>query len=473
MKRIVLVLILLGLTGTLRAEVVRLRDGRLLQGKIVSHSGLEVVIHRWDTGGDVTIPFKEMLPTDRERIEKKLGYRSLKGMVRMEKASRLTLKTGKRVIGIIDEKRSNPKTIVLIRRGISYRYDRSHALRIDPVEVAAGEVYTAKAIYDKELQKLASDSPRGHFELARYAESLGLYEEALVHYQKAQELKPEDWKIRTDAAIARLGKLIENKEAMMAYRSVISANARKEFDQARQLVVDLYQKYTDVEFPKDQAALDTMIDTDEKAFLNRQVLRYMYVTARSLAWEQARKANSTVDEALQYGQGQLHKDLLAKLATKIKAEDKKILTAFAERATKNTRKLNLGSASFLLSSGGGGGSSSAGGGYTVKIGGQTITIPKGATGGRGGRGGGGNQQGQKKKVDPRKSWWMRADLSARRGLIFAAWVQKNLEVVREDRVTCSGCSGKGVKDVYSSNGRVQQTCGRCQGVQWDRVLVYK
>ncbi len=485
MNRAWIVLLMLAVAGSLEAEVVRLRDGRLLQGKIVSHSGLEVKMHRWDTGGEITIPFKEMLPSDRTRIEKKLGYRSLEGGHKKEvEAQRLTLKNGKRVIGVIDQKRSNAKTVVLVRRGIKFRYDRSQVSRIDPVKLPAGDVYTPQKIYSLELDKLKADSPRGHFELAQYAESLGLYEESLEHYKKARELKPEDWKIRTDAAIARLGKLIQNKSAMLAYRAIISANARRKFDQARELVTALFQNYTDVEFPKDQDALNTMVDQEEKVFLNRQVLRYMYLTARNLAWEQARKSTGTVAEALAYGGGQMQKDLLAKLAKKIKVDEKKILTAFSERSTKNTRKLNMGSGSFLLGSGGGsGGGGSAGsggrnskgggseGGYTVKIGGQNITIPKGVLGG--GRGGGKSKGGKKQKVDPRKDWWRRADVSGRRSLIYAAWVQKNLEIVRQENIPCSTCGGKGIEDYYTSSGRAQRTCGRCHGTKKDILFVYK
>lgn len=488
------VAVILALADLARAEVVRLRDGRLLQGKIVSHSGVELVLQRWDTGGEVVIPFKEMLAEDRKRIEEKLGYRSLEGYVKTVSGHRLILKSGVAVLGVMDEKRSNDSTVVLERRGIVYRYERSQVAKIEPIQVPAGEVYTAKRTYELERDKMNPQSARDHYELARYAESLNLYEEALDHFKTASALDPTNWKTRTDAAIVRLEAAIKNKEALAAYRAVLGAMARNEYDKARELLKAVEKDHPDAKFPKELAKLSEEIDSEEKLHMNRLVLRYLYMIGRNKAYEAARQQALTIEEALAYGQGQMHKDVLSELAKRMGVDEKRAQQAFNERDTSSIQKHALGSGTFLLGNlavsgdgkpgAGGPGAGSqggrfggnqgqgGGGGYTVKVGGQTITIPQGLTGGgrAGGQGGG---QGQQNKPDPRRTWWQYADSGARRMLIYGAWVAKHLTIVRLDKTHCSDCAGEGIVETFTPSGRIQKTCDRCQGAKYDVELVYK
>lgn len=473
--------------GPAAAEVVRLLDGRLLQGRIVSHNGVEVVLERWDNGGQVTIPFKEMLDTDRKRLEKKFNYRSVEDFLVKTAATRLTLKNSiDRPIGVMNKDKSDDKSIVLERRGVPYTYQRGLIEKIEEVRVAETEVYLPQQIYDRRLAEITRKEeageavdPRDHFELARYVEKLGLFEEAVAHFQKASELDPTNYELKSNEAVERLQLLIANRDALKGYRRVLSAKSMHKYTTARERLEALKTDYGAKEdiFPKGFDALAAEIDAEEAEYLNGQLMRYLHTTARNLAYEMARKPQTTADAGLAYGRGEMHAELLAKLAEKLEVDDKKIKSVFDNRQTRRTHKIALGNATFMVQGGGGGGGGGGRGGRgaggrggTVNIGGRKVNIGQLL-----GRGGGASRGGQ--SANPRDTLWNASDVRSRRHLIYAAWAIKNLEVVKEDEVACSKCGGKGTVTSYTKQGNKQgnqkTTCPRCHGTRVDKTYHVK
>lgn len=467
-------LLLALLSSQAQAEVIRLRDGRLLQGKLLQHNGVEVTIERLDNGGQVTIPFKEMLPVDRKRIEEKLGYRSQEDILQKVPAVRLTLKNnpGDRPIGQLVASRTNETTVAISRRGVTYSYPRSNVAKIEQVQVPETDVLTPKQIYAArlaEIEKKETPDAREHFELAKYIQELGLFEEAKLHYQKAVEIDAVNYESLVKAPLEKLESLITNRDALKAYRGVISARASNEYAKARERLSALMEAWPSVEFPMSFDELKASIDEAEKTYLNEQTIRYIYSIARNVAYKKAREKGITADDAVAYGKGGMHADVIAELAAKLKVEENVAKALFSARETNNLQRLNVGSASFMLQ-----GKSSGGGKKNARQGPdlQKILEQMGRGRGRNGRNGN-NNQAQKKKVDPKVSWWKRADGSARRNLIYAAWVQKQCEIVKTYNEACSHCRGAGSVTVYTQNGATKEVCPRCQGTRYDIQLRYK
>lgn len=463
----------------LRAEVIRLLDGRLLQGKVIQHNGLEVTIERIDNGGQVTIPFREMLPVDRKRIEERLGYRSVEDLGQRIAATRLVIKdSADRPIGLMNEERSNDQTVVIERRGVAYSYQRSFIEKLEAVQVAETDVLTPQQIYDRrqaEISAKPTQDARDHFELAKYCESLGLFEEAQVHYQQAVVLDAVNYELQSRAAIDRLSQLIADRDALKAYRAVYSAMSTDEYARARELLAALQTAYPNTTFPQTFEQLATEITTREAEYHNKMMQRYLYLIARDVAERKAREAGITVDDAVAYGKGQMQADVLERLAAKLNVDATQIKAIFDARQMTTVQRISLGSATYVLEGAGQGGAAQGGSGGVE---GQADQIRKLIEGMRGGRGGGGNNtpSGQpqvKKPEEARISWWRSNDVNARRQIIYAAWARKNCEIVQEEKTPCSHCKGLGKTTIYAAETSYQQTCPRCYGQKQDLALRFK
>ncbi|MHC5040639.1 MAG: hypothetical protein ACYTHM_25280, partial [Planctomycetota bacterium] len=86
-------------------EIVRLPDGRFLQGEIVESDKAGFVFKRWDTGGIVKLSWEQVHSDDRIRLRRTLGLEFADKEQRITvQGFRLHLKSGDILEGVVLER---------------------------------------------------------------------------------------------------------------------------------------------------------------------------------------------------------------------------------------------------------------------------------------------------------------------------------------------------------------------------------
>ncbi len=484
-KALLSCLLVLVFALALKAEIIFLKDGRLLHVKVLSGDERGIAVERLDNGGKLFLRWEHLREQDRKRLRIEFGLDDDdSGIDLMMPGHRLHARKGDYQDGLIVEETQDK--VVLMREGGRVEYLRAAIRRIEERQVSVFDVYTPEELYQQrlgEIQPVDGDVV-GHFEMARWATKVEVYHEAIGHYLKVREADPEYKSEYIDNQMKRLEILDRNKELRAAIRTAERAGYRNRFAEC----LAYFDEILAVSGLDPQ--LKQEVEKKRERFVKRRWKYYSEevvktyhreVRKRLKALAQSKDIRSTnaeealsVQKAMSYCRSQLHKDIVEDIAKKFELDPKKEV----EEMWKN-RKFNIklsgtyGSGTFIVESAGGG---NTGGLQEGQLNRRIQEARERLE--RSLRGGEQNQQQQAAppKLISKDEWWVQADSVQREFFLRAYYAEHcgQMQIISTSWRACQTCGGTGsIKQLGAQGGFVKVTCPRSHGLKGDKVVYYR
>ncbi len=468
---------------TASAEILRLKDGSFLQGRIMDSDKNFVKIQRFDTGGVVRLSWMQLTDEDRLRLGRLLGLivtedaRAVKvdGM-------RYYLKTGEVLEGVlVSEQASAQEFVIRTGPGGVFKYPTSIIAREEPVKIDILRIYTEDEAY---AAKLKADGAPGDFSsnmaFADWCQRIGYYEKEKEHLDKALSFGAPD-KSQEEFIKNRTGMLVDlikDREVLKKIKDIFKLIANKKFGEAEES-----WKSVQAEFPESKTVLEDREKVAEKIVREKETyLRAVVVTGwfnhmRSFIQTKVREKDLKIADAKKWAQVELSKEILAKLGTLHKIAESEIKDTFDARKSYVYRKAMYGSGTFIVQKSNQSGSSGSSIvdqlGESVGLSSEAREKIKEAFGLTQ------SKDTKAKKALTEDEWWEAANSTTRASWLTAYYAENSgdIEVVRIDAQPCTECGGKGYKTVIEAGsdkgGTKYEACLRCHGLGNSRVVVYK
>lgn len=455
MGGLLLCLFLYGAAGTTNGLTVRLKDGSLVSGEVVSTDDESLTLLDWRTGGTVRIPWTSLDPQEADRV-RELTKPPEEREEPMVDGVLLTMDDGKTHEGVVEQQTPEKYTL---RTATGVRHvPRIRVVKTEIIRIRALAVYTAKEFYNIKLKAADTTSAKSHRELAALCKRIGLYAEAKEHLTTAMELDPT-LSESVQKQIAAIDKLANEEAAAALYVDAEKALSHHKFSQARELLQQLIDTYPATDAGRKAPALLAKIDADEKTYLADQrrfvetkIIPAFYQALATAIRKQADNRKITLAEVRKYVKIDLQQEVFKTLATKFSMEATEIENIWKARQVTETRTASYGDGTFIVE----------------KLDAQTLkneinTLPP--------------EKKQKLLVElvlrerldmtvAGEDWWKKATVQKRVSWLESYTAEKLLEIVTTKYVACTGCNGKKWTRKY-------ELCKRCMAIGKDKVIVYK
>ncbi len=501
MKRLLVLLAPLGALAALApspasADVVRFKNGDILQGEVVESDQQWFKFRRYDTGGLVTISWDQLHPDDRAALRRSLrleGTEEEEG-IRVE-GVRLHLTSGETVEGLLEKQTASGDFTLRTTAGL-FNYGRKQIERHEKALLDALLVYTKAQAYDWELARRrkagepVTGAP-GHFGLGEFCIKIRHYAKAKEHLSACAAADPAHEAEAVKNLLGRLEGLIRDAEAQDLYDAVEKLIANKKFVEANAAWKSLADKFPESEVVKQSAeGITGKIEAKRTEYLNAQVPLRWFGLLRKLLTDRSYqkqvenpenkvKEDFTLAHAKNFSRKAVGKEVGDGIAGALGIAADEVRTIFAGRKSFDYKRANYGSGTFIVEKSSlpiaGASSGNVADQLGKLLGGGKATaedlkrfLPQG------------QQQGKGQQLETADQWWNRQQASDRFQWMMAFYAENSGEmvIVRIESPACSGdCAGKGYYTYLTPGAEVGGTkyaiCPRCHGVGHDRVVVFK
>ncbi len=445
-----------------KVTMLRMKNGSILWGEIRSHTPDGITFVRLDSGGLATLNWSFLDPGQEQELRLQYGYVDLEGDEVMATADRIALIDGTEMTGKILER--TPTTLILktaFSSSIAIPVTRVRA--ISQTTVPASDIYTRDELYVQDLVTRDAESPKDHYELARFCERILDYAHAVQHYTEAIALDPTFRSDELPTLLERAQEKAELQEQLDVLAEIDALKRRKHFDKAFDLIAEFPELYPGSPLQEKLIRLrDQVLKARDKFLIDAVKKRWLYMAGRL-----AREAALTMpfEEAQDYAVEGLSEEIQAavtehvsKWARDIPGEE--VRKYWSERDKGRFRSITYGTGTWLL------GEADALKGETPQ---EEESSDKPLTATQKER----KALEEKLKVfmdnrarrqrnraseddsEARNEWWTLASLSERQRWIFAFYVEKagDFEVKEKPLLhNCRVCGGKGVKEIIYTGG---------------------
>jgi hypothetical protein len=466
--------------GPLLAEDLILKDGRYLQVKILEHNESGVRVRNLANGGEIFIRWELLRPEDRDRLMVQFGLKEEEVSEITMPGVRIVTRTGDEYLGVPKEEftvQTIPNEVVLIIGGRETPFRKESIRDIEWRDVPAVEAYTPEQLYKMKLDELkpAEDDLLGHWDLAKYCTSIGDHAHAVEHLLKVRAIDPIYRTEYVDNQLARLEVLVRNQRVVDAIRDARSraslnryADAIERLDQILSVTELDPQLRAEAELSKD------WVLKRRYEYFKKLVRRDYYALMDNKLNKVARDEKMKLQEAQRYVRSELHKEIVADIASRHGLDAKKeVQPMWEKREIYSTRVAWYGSGTFIVK-----GPAEGAERRNQQLQRQMARqAQEQRSRNQGGQGGFEQPQLQLPKPPTKDEWWVKAESSARSMWLKAYFAQngKSLEVVGGERMRpCPQCGGTGTEKTSGSQGDViAYTCTRCHGHTFDVGVAFK
>ena len=471
--------------ATAGADVIRLRNGSMLQGTILEERTNENAIHirLYRDGAVLRVLWDHVLGWDAERLRGALGYEIDDGdrdllMIGHE----LTMRDNTTWLGLIEKEEGG---VVYFRRQSAGRIAQpiptSSIARRQEVEVDIREVYAKDEIVEIKEREAAEAAdgdlealePEAREELASFLMRVGAYEAARRHFDGvlAAEGAPS-LHLAVRNKLRNLEVLERSAEAGDLMNEVKRLMFIKHFRKAVEVLGQFETKFGEQERVRELHRFDSVKKRAEKS------LREQLAAETSVEWKRTlgnliRKATSdrerTMRDLTSWATRSLTKEILAVVAEKLQLDPNEVRQHWDARAKRTAHTASYGHGSFAAP--------------------EEITKAKARARaqaresrdrGRSGSQRPANQQETKPKTP--EEWWKIASGRDRRNWLTAFFVENGdaaFEVVRVFYESCRTCAGLGYRVELTGGGDggestdTKRRCETCNGHGQIRKLRYR
>ncbi|MHC4779323.1 MAG: hypothetical protein ACYTFG_12175 [Planctomycetota bacterium] len=464
------------------AEIIRLPDGRFLQGEILESSKTGFTFKRWDSGGVVKFSWEQIHKEDQDRLRRNLGLDFSDQAQRVTiDGVRLHLKSGDVLEGVLLEE-EDPAYRRIKRSTGEFKYPRDVIKREETIELDVLSVFTQEEAYERKWGEKEMADPDDHWDVASWCRQIGYFEMEKEHLLAVQEGAPDHKPDFIRNRLEALDGLVEEAQVRRRIKEIMREVARKNFSEAAEAWEALREEFPENPIvTEDSESVVEQIDQAKVRFTRAVVVKDWYNNMRRILRKKSLDKELKLADAKKWVQKDLTREILGFVSERRNLEESDIKTAFEERKVFNVHKGNYGTGTFIVekSSRYGGGSSGVIDDLGKRLGLDKATRDKvkgmfDSTKGK--------SSSKKKQLSP-DDWWeaSTADMKYQWMLAFYAENSGDMEVVRSEYKPCTNCRGKGFTSFLAAGGgssgketgTQHQMCKRCQGLGKDKVIVFK
>ncbi len=454
------IVLVLALASSAVAEVITLKDGTVLTGKVLEGDEKGLRLQRFDTGGVVFLPWRFINDRDADRIRKDRGL-DLGELDFLEiPGTRIELTDRTVIEGVVLERTKDQLLIQTDQRKLPIPLKR--IVREEETTVNAAEVYPGEKLYEDQLAKGEPETASDHFGIAKFCYQIELYEKAIEHFVKVQELEGS---FKPDFVRARINEcesLLKNEAIAKLFNKITRLGYSRKYKDA----IDTIDQMVDAPELDEvwQAKLKEKkaeLEEAREKFLIRSIGSMMPPMIRSLANKASKDRNMTLQDARRYASRDFSRDLQARIMKRLDIEEKEARDFIGKVKSYSVLKVSYGAFTWFAK------------------GERPPTFRKRQNNNndnRGRRGRNNRQADQKKEQLPKADeLWASSIAKQREAFIHASFVEAGREthVMKVERRSCGTCGGRGTVRSTGAGGIVESRCPRCRGIGTDRVIVYR
>ena len=482
------------LTPLVPAQVVQLKSGRVVLAEVVDADSEGLTLRRLDDGGVLELTWSDLSKLHQETIKRRFGIDTGDESEVMVPASAVRYRVAGgsigEIIGVIAEQTDS--ALLVKRKGAITEVPRARFQSEDKIEVRWDEIYTDEEWYALELENFdPGEDPDAHVRLAENLRRATLFEQAKVHYLRAQELGGGSFAAQIDAYLERIDTLIESKEENDLLSEIRRLRFRKRFAAAFELVAEFEERFPNSKlksrFDNELRRLEAA-RTDE---LGADVRSQFAETLKDVAYEYAGRDDTTLEKARDYASEQMSQDIFERIAELLMKRNKGVELDAAGVAELFARRGEFGRRPFSKFFGYNFGSWVLGEDAVIAgtdrsgdaVGDEQESDPELERFVRQlreieRRGRRAASRGQNDGDESPEDWWKGADRNERKSWLQAYFAEFSgvLEIRRATAVPCPTCAARGFVTTVSSagDGGLQQTeCPTCHGTKFQRAIRVK
>jgi hypothetical protein len=317
-----------------RAQVIQLKNGEVLIGKVEDPHEDGLTLRRFDNGGVLELRWDQLSSECAGRVKSALGLSidaESEVMVPAELVKyELAGGGGDQLVGLVIAQ--DDTTITVRRQGVNYPIPRAQIRRRTAMEVPAMEVYTRDEFYNEKLNEIAPGNDADqHVQLADFLTRVRDYERAAQHLEKAASLgggrqpnliagKLERLRLFKDAAAER--------ELLDKIRTSL---ARNDFPKGTQLIAEFEKKYKKSKLQLEFASTKQSFQRARERYLINRVIELWNSSVHALANKKATEAGVSYESARDYAESQLGKDVRARVRKHLEIEPAEVDALWAKR----------------------------------------------------------------------------------------------------------------------------------------------
>ena len=316
MKRIALtiIVILLVFSAYLNAETIKLADGTIIQGTVVSgdEKGVEIKLIR--NNATVNFAWNQLADKDRMEIRKRYGLEMPDYDLSITvTGDRIETFSGEAYVGKIETDTEDATRVYIYWLDEEGVKERKRVARQNirdiyrNISIPAYILMPKEEVYELILEQHPPVSANDHYLLAMYCREIGFYEKGLEHVESAIEIDPDLAKTAAELK-AKFEKLISAKEFSDTIKSVEVDIKKKKLTKA---YMDILALQADEKVKEDDdlknILSEVIIQWELKA--SEVVSREWFAAIKSYANKAARDREMDLNGARQYALGQMDKDI--------------------------------------------------------------------------------------------------------------------------------------------------------------------
>lgn len=459
--------------GLASAEVVKLRTGETIKGRVVAERTNEniLVVEDYLLGGFREIAWGAVDKPDETRIKESLGMGGLGDTLVQGVLIVYRLNVGTtEVRGVIVGQEAGFLLLKNISSKDPLRIPLDKIVSRENIEMDAQEVWPPSEIIAKKREELNPVEARDWFKLAQHAEAVGAYAEAKEAYETAAADEAYLQRSQAQLGVTRMTAVLNDSEAIRTLNDLRNAVSSQLWKRVREGIEGFGAKHPDASEP-----VKKQLEGLKADFTKKRSAAFADFAGRNLEPIVKRMIELKVrvrDAAFNDIQAWIRKDAIeegfAELAKRLQEKDpsvtvEEVKTLFAARPKRpnSFRSARYDSGSFLIEP------------PQIKppSGNPRPTQPQK----------GGNQGPPPNIPTPkpptRDTWWTDATSDVRRNFWWATFVEKSglYEVSpKKEKTPCSACDGAGKQSRMLSGGYLQEwLCVRCGGARFDIIIKYR
>ncbi len=465
------------------AQLVQLKSGDTLLGRIDPPDENGFTLHRLDNGGVLQLRWDHLSPESATRLKQQFnmaweeeGEVLVRAVsVRYEIAGVLEQLVGR----VVDD--GDERQITVRRQGIDYPIQRSALRAMDPVEVPATEVYARSDFYAEKLGEYSpGDDAKQHIALADILLRVRDYEHAELHLAAAAENDDGSLAATIEGKQRRLARFKESAREAELLDQIRVWLERRKFDKGLAAIAQFEEQFPDSKLASEFAHVVRRFHRARDKALVAEVTRLWDKEIWTLARQKATDASVDFESAKSYAEGQMGAEIREAVRKKLDLEADVVDEMWTKRLESRGagERYHYGVGSWTLGRDAiRKGTSSEEQEVQIEVSAEQKAAERAkrrvreaqerAKRSAGARGAG------ESIADTPEQWWRKAGSDARAAWLRAYYVEfgGDLEVRAAFLDNCAQCGATGHTITYGQSGDPQKVkCATCQGTQFKRWI---
>lgn len=342
-------LVLVLVADTARAEILRLKDGTLIHGELLSFDeGTGITVQRVDTGGVLELLWEHLPADEVRRIKASRGFTGEDPEPYLVSVVHLVLRNGTTESGIpVDS--DDPALIALQRRGDVDSFPRSEVAQVQTGKMEGLEVLTRDELYLRLLEENGAPTDgQSNLDLAIACEGAGLFEQSREHYQAVGELEPGLKPELVASKLAYLAIKIEDAAETAELEAIRTRLYKKQFELAAEMAAEFRRTYPDSRQLADLQVLESDIARRKRDYHGRGIVSDYFALLDKRLARLARDASLSLEVVQNLAETAVHEEILASLAEEYVLSEDTVQELWDERPSGSVRSFTYGTGTFIL-----------------------------------------------------------------------------------------------------------------------------